>query len=299
MKSRVLLMLGFVLPFSCVGLIAQDMEAGHRPEPPQAGIHWAKGQAPTGQAGSSPNLLYHGGPIMREVTVTPIFWGPSWGNKDWVGDKMTGLVSFYTSIKLSTYADTVGEYSDSAHTPLTPNIAFHLTVTDLSQARNGQSTSQILAEVCKAIPNPVVNGYYPVYTDTPRHNAGFCAWHSAGTCNGTPVQFAFFFNLDGDPGCDPQDTSRQHSQGLAALANVSGHELSEARNDPRLNAWYDNTGSENADKCAWTFGTPLLTFSDGSQWKIQGNWSNSAYTAGRGYPNSNGQKACIDGGNYK
>jgi hypothetical protein len=302
MKSCVLLMLGVLLPFSGVGLFAQDVESGHRPEPPQAGIHWAKGQAPTGQAGSSPNLLYHGGPIMGDVMVTPIFWGPSWGNGKWVDDKMTGLATFYTGINLSTYADTVGEYTASvvtSGTSLTSNIASHLTVTDLSPAKGGQSTLQILAEVCKVIANPVANGYYPVYTDTPRHNAGFCAWHSAGTCNGTPVQFAFFFNLDGDPGCDPQDTSRKHSQGLAALANVSGHELSEARNDPRLNAWYDSAGSENADKCAWTFGTPLLTFSDGSQWKIQGNWSNSAYNTGRGYPNSNGQKGCIDGGNYK
>jgi len=300
MKSRVLLMLGVVLPFSCIGLFAQDMESGHRPEPPKAGIHWAKGQAPTGQAGSSPNLQYHGGPVMGNATVTPIFWGPSWGNHIWVGDKMTGLASFYTGINQSTYANTVGEYTDSVGTPLTSSIASYLAVTDLSPARNGQSTSQILAEVCKAIPNPVANGYYPVYTDTPRRNAGFCAWHSSGTCNGTTVQFAFFFNLDGDAGCDPQDTSQLHSQGLSALANVSGHELSEARNDPRLNAWYDSAGSENADKCAWTFGTPLLTFADGNKWKIQGNWSNGAYnTAGRGYPNSNGQKGCIDGGNFR
>ena len=113
------------------------------------------------------------------------------------------------------------------------------------------------------------------------------------------MQFAFFFNLDGDPGCDPQDTSGRHSQGLAALANVSGHEISEARSDPRLNAWYDSSGAENADKCAWSFGTPLVTFSNNSQWKIQGNWSNRAYDASTGYANRNGEKGCIDGGNYR
>ena len=81
---------------------------------------------------------------------------------------------------------------------------------------------------------PVANGYYPVYVDTPRGHAGFCAWHSAGSCNGTPVQFAFFFNLDGDAGCDPggsygsYENGHTNSQGLGALANVSGHELSEA-----------------------------------------------------------------------
>ena len=85
------------------------------------------------------------------------------------------------------------------------------------------------------VPDPAGNGYYPVYSDVKRGNAGYCAWHSAGSCGRTtsvPVQFAFFFNLDGDAGCDPQDTQTGHSQGLAALANVTAHELSEARSDP-------------------------------------------------------------------
>jgi hypothetical protein len=94
-----------------------------------------------------------------------------------------------------------------------------------------------------------------------------------------PIEFGFFFNLDGDSGCDPQDNSGLHSQGLAAIANVTGHELSETRTDPALNAWYDSSGSENADKCAWSFSGSLLQFSNNTQWKIQGNWSNTAFNA--------------------
>jgi len=63
-------------------------------------------------------------------------------------------------------------------------------------------------------PDPSGNGYYAVYTDQPRGHADYCAWHSAGSCGGKPVQFAFFWKLDGDAGCDPQDTSGLHSQGL-------------------------------------------------------------------------------------
>jgi hypothetical protein len=147
------------------------------------------------------------------------------------------------------------------------------------------------------------NGYYPVYSDVPRGNNGFCAYHSYGYCGALPgslVQFAFFFDLDGDVGCDPQDTSGLHSQGLAALANATAHEISEARSDPASPlAWYDANGDENGDKCAWTFGAPtpngLVTFSDGTQWKLQGEWSNAAFTAGTGYPNSLGQKGCLSG----
>jgi hypothetical protein len=96
-----------------------------------------------------------------------------------------------------------------------------------------------------------------------------------------PVQFGFFFKLDGDAGCDPGDTASGHTQGLAALANVSGHELSEAVTDPRNGGWWDTSGAENADKCAWTF-DGLVTLG-GEQWKIQGNWSNAAYNARSGY----------------
>jgi hypothetical protein len=158
-------------------------------------------------------------------------------------------------------------------------------------------TSAILAEVCNVIGSgAVANGYYPVYTDAPRKHAGYCAWHSYGQCNGVPVQFAFFFSLDGDAGCDPQDTQTGHSQGLAALANVSGHEYSEAVTDPRNGGWYDSGGSENADKCAWAWPTgapPYVTFTNGSNWKIQGNWSNQAYDSGTGLPNGSGQLGCI------
>ncbi len=62
MKNRVIfLVLTFVvlMTVESVALLAQDIQSGHgRPEPPMAGIHWAKGQAPhhgakAGGAGNS------------------------------------------------------------------------------------------------------------------------------------------------------------------------------------------------------------------------------------------------------
>ena len=131
-----------------------------------------------------------------------------------------------------------------------------------------------------------------------RGNANYCAWHSYGTCSGFVVQIGFFFNLDGDAGCNPQSNldgtsagvgSFTYSQGLNALANVAAHEMSEMRSDPLLNAWYDSKGSENGDKCSWTFPTTYETFFASSgpttygsvfpatTWKLQGEWSNAAY----------------------
>jgi hypothetical protein len=285
---------------------AQDALDEHgKPEPPMKGIHWAKDHAPpAAKPGGSPNLIWHGGNIMDSTTVTTIFWGPSWADASFAGDKMTGLDGFYRGVGGSGYAGTNTEYNDS-NSYVGTSVNFVTSYMDLSATpRNvGSRTSTILTEVCGVLQasgqTPVANGYYPVYVDAPRGHAGYCAWHSAGSCGGVNVQFAFFFNLDGDAGCDPQDGSRLHSQGLAALANVSGHEWSEMMTDPRLDAWYDSSGAENSDKCAWVFGTPLLTFSNHTQWKIQGNWSNDAYNTSSGFANRSGQLGCLDGGNYR
>jgi len=71
------------------------------------------------------------------------------------------------------------------------------------------------------------------------------------------------------------------------MASIIAHELEEAATDPQLNAWYDRRGYENADKCAWTFGS-TSTAANGSLYNmtlgglnflIQRNWVN----AGGGY----------------
>ena len=153
---------------------------------------------------------------------------------------------------------------------------------------------------------PTVDTYVAVYTDQPRGTAGFCAWHSGGYCKSSlapkvVVQIAFFFDLTGDSGCDPRDTSGLHSQPLAALASVSAHELSEAITDPAGlgGGWYNYQGEENGDMCAWSFGSPLVTFSDGNKWKLQGEWSNAANLNPTAFPTSYkslaGFKGCLSG----
>jgi hypothetical protein len=250
--------------------------------------HAARGQAKPSRGGS-PNLVFHGGQIMSSTTVQAIYWGTSWNSSSFVGDKITGLESFYSGVGGTSYANTTTEYHGS-NGAVSGAVSYGGTIVDTTAAPSrAPSTSAILNEVARKISNPVSNGYYPVYVDTRRGSAGYCAWHSVGTINNVTVQFAFFFNLDGDSGCDPRDTWTSHTQGLAALANVTGHELSEAVTDPHLDAWYDNGGSENADKCAWTFHAPVNL--SGTTWKVQGNWSNAAYNVRTGYTLG----GCVDG----
>jgi hypothetical protein len=281
----------------------EDLSKPASNEPPMLGIHWVRGFDPLSlvrrasrqqRPRKSPDMTWYNGKILTTVATQSIFWGTSWVT--YLGDEITGLDSWYTGFSGSNYAATSDEYTGT-NGQVSPNITYAGHVIDTSAASGGNSTSAILAEVCRAVvnPDPSGNGYYAVYTDLPRGNANYCAWHSAGSCGKTPVQFAFFWKLDGDPGCDPQSTVSSESQGLAALANVSGHELSEARTDPASGGWYDSSGQENGDKCAWTFDVPYVIFTDGKAWKIQGEWSNAAYNSGTGYPNGSGQDGCLDG----
>jgi hypothetical protein len=274
---------------------------------------------------TSPLMFAHTNPInvMSTVNTTLIFWGKSWANQKFTSDKVTGLRLFYSGLDSSNYVKTVSEY-----TTLFLN-APTLKTDSLTSASN--SPSAVLSEVCKLIGSNNIDskqGYYPVYTDIKRGTANYCAYHSAGTCGGKPVQFAFFFNLNDDAGCDPQSpyapargttgsqlpgsvaggtSGYQQSQGLAALANVTAHELAETATDPAYfpaggspywGGWYDSTGAENGDKCAWTFGpsstglSPGTVFISGYDWKLQGEWSNSAYGSQTGYDQL---KGCVTG----
>ena len=241
--------------------------------------------------GVSPQLIGHGGAVMNSAAVTSVFWGTAWSDSGYVGDKVVGLASFYAGLDASSYMKTNTEYSGS-NGQVGSAVVYNGAVFDSSAtpSRKAPTTTEVLAAVARTIKNPVSNGYYPVYTDIPRGHNGYCAWHSYGTINGVPVQFGFFFDLANDPGCDPGGDLLGHSPPLAALANVSGHEISEAVTDPRNGGWWDSSGAENADKCAWTFHTTVALTND-SQWRIQGNWSNNAYSAGAGYA----KVGCIDG----
>jgi hypothetical protein len=103
----------------------------------------------------------------------------------------------------------------------------------------------------------------------------YCAWHSAGTCNGSIIQVAYMPNTTGIVGCDPGNlyNCNTYSQGTRSLANVSSHEFMEAITDPDLNAWYDSGGAEIGDKCAWQFAS-CVNLTSGS-WQLQKEWSNA------------------------
>ena len=84
----------------------------------------------------------------------------------------------------------------------------------------------------------------------------YCGWHTHFAVGGVDIKYSFVGNAAQCPtACSIQQSSPNGNVGADAMASVIAHELSEAVSDPALNAWYDSKGYENADKCAWTFGT--------------------------------------------
>ena len=278
MGSRGLLVVSAAALAVLVLIVGSASAAG---PPPSISAGPAFGYVPSRDAHLKPHsrvtlLQYHGGPVQNSTAnhdVYPIFWGPAWSTS--FSSTETGIANtFYGGLGGTTYASTNTEYTDGSGNHVAPLANQKAAKNDGSAApSNAPSTSQVLAEVAKEYPAPAAGAYYPVYSDQPRGTAGYCAWHSAGTINGTEVQFAFFFSLYNDPGCSP--ASPNVSPQLVALGNVSGHEWSEMETDPQLNAWYDQQGNENADKCAWQF-NGTQHFTNSSTWTIQGNWSNAA-----------------------
>jgi hypothetical protein len=262
-------------------------------------VHWAKdahGGGSTGGSGS-PVLNYGNGPLLITNSVEAIFWGSSWPSD--TSDIIPGIDTFFGGLNGSTFAGTSDEYTDSSKTAITSATTYLGHVIDSTTApRRALTTSSAVAEACKIVGNnPDPNAVYFIYTNTGAGHVNYCAWHSWGNCtlNGKqmPIQVAYMPNITGIAGCDPGDTSGLHSQGLAALVNVTSHEWSEARTDPRGTGYTAADGSENGDECAWSFNAPVSV--GGTSWKVQMEWSNAAYANGTGLANRSGQAGCIQG----
>jgi hypothetical protein len=233
------------------------------------------------------------GPVLVAAHTKAIYWGPQWGDGStaFAGDKVTGLDRFFAGFGGSNFMNTNTEYTGADGAFVTNAVTYDGHVFDATNPpTKALSVSQAVAEACKMAtsdggsidPNTV----YFIYTSTTAGHVSYCAWHSAGTCsNGVKIQVAYMPNIDGIAGCDPLGSAGNevdaagHSEPLAALANVTAHELSEAITDPHLDAWQDSSGNENADKCAWHWDGTVGLGPDNEQWKLQMNFSNAAYDA--------------------
>src|SRR6266567_1278409 len=100
----------------------------------------------------------------------------------------------------------------------------------------------------------------------------FCAYHSFFGTNTIYATMPYAASFSCDPGSSPNKDDADQT------INVTSHEQMEAATDPLLNAWYDNSGNEIGDKCAWKFGTRNASGGDvtwnGHSYIVQKEWDN-------------------------
>jgi hypothetical protein len=241
------------------------------------------GQAGRGKPVAYP-MVYHGGPVMTNVAGANAYY--IWyGN--WSGNSATDiLTSFITSIGPSDWFNINSTYSDASGAPVKNVITLKGVYTP--GYTHGTSLSDAAVQAIVADTNPTdTNGVYFVLTSADVNaSSGFCTqycgWHTHATINGKDIKYSFVGNPDRCPSaCAAQTTSPNGNAGADGMASIIAHELAEAVTDPDLNAWYDQRGYENADKCAWTFGPTYkvangasanMKLSDGRDYLIQQNW---------------------------
>ncbi len=269
----------------------------HPPTPDQAANPEAKGGKPGGGGGGggrpkSNGIDYHGGPVMNNGVKMYYIWYGAWGTTS-ATQILEGLAqnighSPYYHIN-TTYASGTGAVTD--------DVFFGGATTVSAYLGNSLSDSAIAQIVYDAINSGALslddNGVYFVLTSQEvTASSGFCTvycgWHTAAYMTFSSqhtIKYAFIGNPDRCPSaCEAQQgNSPNGNPGADAMASIIAHELEEAATDPELNAWYDRRGYENADKCAWTFGTtytaPNGTVANmhlGSRdYLIQQNWVNN------------------------
>ena len=251
---------------------------------------------PQSNAGSKParpvgnGISYHGGPVILGTTNVYYIW---YGN--WAGN---GAESILTPLAMniggSPYFNINTSYYNGAGVRVSNSVNYAGSTTDNYSQSTAMNDNGVQAVVSSAISSGRLpkdtNGVYFVLTsadvnETTGFCTQYCGWHTHGTISGSDIKYAFIGNPDRCPtACMAQTTSPNGNPGADGMASIIAHELEEAVTDPDLNAWYDSRGQENADKCAWTFGSTYTT-SNGSKanmklgnldYLIQRNWVNAS-----------------------
>jgi hypothetical protein len=233
---------------------------------------------PGGTTASTPILYHSPGALLAQPTVYLIWYG-NW-NQSNKTDTSTGqdiIRNFLHNIGGSPYYDINQSYSTNG-TLVTGAVSFGGEANDSYSQGSRLSDSKVQAVVNGALSRgalPVdATGLYFVLTSSDvTETSGFCTrycgWHTRATLSGSDIKYSFVGNSARClSACAIQSVSSPNNNpGVDGMVSVIVHELEETNTDPDLNAWFDSSGAENADKCAWTFGQTTL-LSNGAYYNI-------------------------------
>ena len=209
-------------------------------------------------------LVDHGGPVLPISNVHGIYWG-SFGSSD----IPAALGEFFSGFGSSHYSNISTQYMRGASNP---QASYTTLVNDFSSPPSSSpSVGTIVNEACSAISGagrvPDAIGIYVVATSNFPNGANYCGWHSFGTCGSQTIAVVYLPNVTGVSGClitplaaTNTNFPNPYSASAQSMANIAAHEMSETITDQQLSAWFDSSGQEIGDKCAWMFSNPVATY---------------------------------------
>jgi hypothetical protein len=235
-------------------------------------------------------INYHGGPVLLGTTNVYYIW---YGN--WSGNSAINILNnLALSLGGSPYYNINTTYYDASNRKVSNAVAAPASMTDSYSRGAAISDNDVQTIVTNSIASGSLpkdpNGVYVVLTSADvNETSGFCTqycgWHAHANLLGFDAKFAFVGNADRCPSaCSGQTAGSPNGNvGADAMASTIAHEVEEVVTDPDLNGWYDTRGYENADKCAWKFGTTYKTANGslanmnlgGMNYLIQQNWLNA------------------------
>ena len=271
-----------LVTFPPMGILAQQgelLKVPHGINPNAKSPNFPGFALTTGGTRKTTAMNYYGGPLITGTVKIYLIWHGNWSRttgsdtatgqqivRDWANG-IGGTPHFNLNQSLSVAGKTItgsvalgGETTDS-------NTSLSMTDNDILAAVDRNVGSG------KALPYDA-NGVYFVITSSDVAKDGFCTnycgWHTYGNVTAGKVRYSFVGNAARCiNSCAAQTVGPNGNAGVDGAVSVLTHELEEATTDPDLNAWYDARGSENADKCAWTFGH--------AQYQANGAWANMAF----------------------
>jgi hypothetical protein len=271
----------------------------------------AQVQMNASKRGGNTGIFYHGGPILYTTNVAAIYWasapiyagGPAAGSNNSSGNAGDNSLvgTFLRTLGGSQYFNINTTYYDGSNVHVQNVVNYTqywanntsvpgagATVTDaqmLSMLQAGFTSGKLTYDR---------NTLYNIFTaGTVNLGGGFgtqyCAYHGHGTItlNGASVTVLYSampYDYAYPSACTSGLKNPNADAGGDYEVNTLAHEIEETTTDQLGNAWYDTRGYENADKCAWTWGTTYATANGGVanmniagvDYLIQRNWVNSA-----------------------
>jgi hypothetical protein len=258
--------------------------------------------------GAGTPMTYGNGPVETAPAVYIVYWG--WHNSDPSGQGPY-QEAFFGNVGGSTWnagqtqycqgaTNIVGTACSAGSTPV-GNPAGVLKGTwhdDTNAVPSSPGDADIRAEAKRAADffgntTPASNASVEYVIDTPHGNStsGFntqwCAYHGwAPTADGNLSYTDFPYQTDAGANCGQNFVNSGSAGLLDGVSIVGGHEFAESETDPdTAGGWYDTTGAETGDKCAWIQfgpGTAVDISLGGRSFAVQSLWSNSANSGAGG-----------------